>query len=188
MEDSLCVAESTGWAPRYLVAYEGGSPRGALVMFRKLNSHGEFIFDFAWADASHRAGLRYYPKHIVASPFSPVGGPRFLILPDVDPAPLRAALITAAMRLSRAEGGSGLHFLFVTPDEATALEAQGESDKLDYGKGSDVSFEDVRGIYADKPTPAPMVEKLAGKDVTLVVFCVVPIDGNAVKAAFGKGT
>ncbi|MSP73883.1 MAG: GNAT family N-acetyltransferase [Myxococcales bacterium] len=125
MEDSLCVAESTGWAPRYLVAYEGGSPRGALVMFRKLNSHGEFIFDFAWADASHRAGLRYYPKHIVASPFSPVGGPRFLILPDVDPAPLRAALITAAMRLSRAEGGSGLHFLFVTPDEATALEAHG---------------------------------------------------------------
>jgi predicted N-acyltransferase len=122
LEVAGCVGDGTGWHPQYVVARRDGRPVAALPLFRKDDSYGEYIFDWAWADAARRARLAYYPKMLVAAPFSPVGGPRFLLAPgEGDEA--RAALLSEARAAGRRT--SGLHLLFVAADEAAFLEAQG---------------------------------------------------------------
>jgi predicted N-acyltransferase len=122
LERAGCVGPGTGWLPRYVLARRDGRLAGALPLYGKQNSFGEYIFDWAWADAARRARIPYYPKMVVAAPFSPVGGARFLLAPgEGDEA--REALLRAAR--SQAEGTSGLHWLFVTADEADFLERRG---------------------------------------------------------------
>ena len=127
MEDAGCVGPETGWLPAYRVVRPapGAAPIGAVVAWIKHHSHGEFIFDWAWADAARRAGLRYYPKLLVAAPFSPVGGARFLTHGATAPDQVRARLL-ADLRTQVDEASlSGLHVNFVTADEAEVLEAAG---------------------------------------------------------------
>ncbi len=122
LERAGCVGPGTGWLPRYVLARRDGRLVGALPLYGKQDSYGEYIFDWAWADAARRARIPYYPKMVVAAPFSPVGGPRFLLAPgEGDEA--RAALLQAAR--DAAQGTSGLHWLFVTADEARFLERRG---------------------------------------------------------------
>ena len=72
MEQHGCVGEDSGWIPRHLTCNdESGQLIGALPLYEKHNSWGEFVFDYAWADAYHRAGLQYYPKMVNAIPFTP---------------------------------------------------------------------------------------------------------------------
>lgn len=78
METSGSVAHSTGWEPCHLLARDNGALAGALPLYRKYHSFGEFVFDWAWADACQRAGIAYYPKLLTASPYSPVTGQRLL--------------------------------------------------------------------------------------------------------------
>ncbi len=77
LEQSGCIGPGTGWAPRPLVWDESGL-QAALPLFIKHHSRGEFVFDWPWARASENAGLAWYPKLLIASPFSPVTGPRLL--------------------------------------------------------------------------------------------------------------
>ncbi len=77
-EDAGCVGGSTGWHPFALTESENGVLAGAAPAWLKEHSHGEFVFDFAWAHASHQAGMAWYPKLLVAAPFNPVTGPRLL--------------------------------------------------------------------------------------------------------------
>ncbi|MEZ4436589.1 MAG: GNAT family N-acetyltransferase [bacterium] len=121
MERAGCVGPGTGWSPRYVIARRGGDPVGALAMYRKDDSYGEFIFDWAWADAAHRAGMPYYPKLLVAAPFSPVGGRRFLVPRDEAPE-VREALLVGAREMVAREPATGLHLLYVTEEEADFLE------------------------------------------------------------------
>ena len=65
------VGERFGWLPRYLLAFEGSRLAGAVPLYLKDNSYGEFVFDWAWADAYHRNGTAYYPKAVVAVPYTP---------------------------------------------------------------------------------------------------------------------
>ena len=123
LEASGCVGGSTGWMPRYVVARRAGVLVGALPAYQKTHSHGEFIFDFGWAEAAARAGLRYYPKLVVGSPFSPVGGRRFLVGSSGDD--VRTALVGQLQRLARTERASSIHWLFITEEEASFLEARG---------------------------------------------------------------
>jgi hypothetical protein len=87
----------------------------------KANSEGEFVFDFAWADAAHRAGLEYYPKLLVGVPFSPVSGARFLVRPGEDRAKWIARLGEALKSICESNGLSGVHVNFCRQDEAEAL-------------------------------------------------------------------
>lgn len=124
LEESRSIGRRAGWDPRYLVVEEGGAVRAALAAFVKRHSYGEFIFDWEWARASERAGIRYYPKLVVAAPMSPATGPRLLFHPGLDEAGRRAAaasLVDAARRLAIDEGCSGLHFLFVSAGERDLL-------------------------------------------------------------------
>jgi len=128
MEDTGCVDPEHGWLPQIVTLYEGDRLVGALPTYLKGNSYGEFVYDWAWADLAHRLGVDYYPKLIVASPFSPVTGPRVLVDPDGSEAQQtawRSALADAMTELVQRSGVSGAHVLFAPEAEARALEDRG---------------------------------------------------------------
>src|SRR5262245_18223626 len=76
LEQSGCTTAKTGWAPHHLTVRERGRLIAAAPMYLKGHSQGEFVFDHTWADAAQRAGLRYYPKLLVAVPLTPASGRR----------------------------------------------------------------------------------------------------------------
>ena len=103
LEESRSIGRRSGWDPRYLALESSGELRAALPTFVKRHSYGEFIFDWEWARASERAGIRYYPKLVAAAPMSPATGPRLLFHPSLDDRARRAAaaeLLDAARDLS----------------------------------------------------------------------------------------
>lgn len=115
LEQHDCL-EAHGWQPLHLTAWQGEHLAGAMPLYLKTNSIGEFVFDWAWADAFERAGGRYYPKLVSAIPFAPVTGPR-LLLDRAAPAAgaVAEALVGAAIECVRELELSSLHCLF--PDE-----------------------------------------------------------------------
>lgn len=121
LEHHGVVGGESGWYPRYLVLEEYGGVKGALPMFLKAHSFGEFVFDWAWADAYERLGRPYYPKLVIAVPYTPVTGPRILCA-DAAGADL---LVEAALRHAATAGVSSLHCLFPRPEERTLLERHG---------------------------------------------------------------
>ncbi len=121
LHESGCASPATGWTPCYLTAWDADRLVGALPLYLKTHSWGEFVFDWSWADAYRRLGGDYYPKLVAGVPFSPVTGARLLAAS----AETRAALLDAAVELARTRGVSSLHILFPTQDEACKLEAQG---------------------------------------------------------------
>ncbi|HNA29707.1 MAG TPA: GNAT family N-acetyltransferase [Thiobacillaceae bacterium] len=116
LEESRCACPASGWEPRFLTRREAGRLVGALPLYAKHHSWGEFVFDWAWAEAYRRQGMAYYPKWIVASPFTPTTGPRLLA---ATPA-IRAELLDHCLELAKEAGVSSLHLLF--PHEAQARE------------------------------------------------------------------
>jgi predicted N-acyltransferase len=103
-----CASAATGWRPRYLTAWQGEQLVGAMPLYAKAHSYGEYVFDWAWADAYRRYGRRYYPKLLAAVPFTPVTGPRLLAR---DPVARRALIDTALAQLADGSASS-LHVLF----------------------------------------------------------------------------
>ena len=116
-----CAAPKTGWEPRFITLWEHGHLTGALPLYLKHHSYGEYVFDWAWADAYQRLGHAYYPKLLGAVPFTPVTGPRLLAAS----AERRTELVTAALALAKESGVSSLHVLFPPASEAAELERQG---------------------------------------------------------------
>ena len=121
LERSGCVGADSGWEPCHLTLWRGERLAAAAPLYLKAHSYGEYVFDWAWADAYHRHGLRYYPKLLSAIPFTPVAGPRLLAAD----APARAALADALLAHARGSGLSSLHVLFPREDEAAMLESRG---------------------------------------------------------------
>ncbi len=119
LHETGCAAERSGWLPQYITSWRHGRLCGALPLYLKAHSYGEYVFDWAWADAYQRSGLHYYPKLLSAVPFSPVTGSRILAAD----AETRSCLIAAA--LDAARDVSSLHILFPPESEAQALEAAG---------------------------------------------------------------
>jgi len=114
LEECGCLSEPVGWIPYHLLI-ENREHRlvAALPMYLKLNSFGEFVFDWTWADAYERAGLDYYPKLVVASPFTPAMGPRLLISPNRYSDRLAETVVEFAIEAARDAGVSSLHWLFL---------------------------------------------------------------------------
>jgi predicted N-acyltransferase len=125
LEHSGCVGADTGWTPAHLALSDNGRLVAAAPVYRKWHSWGEFVFDFGWAQAHERRGLAYYPKLVVAVPFSPVNAPRLLLAPDMPAEVLREHLVRAVMARCATEGLSSVHALFVTDEELHALAAAG---------------------------------------------------------------
>jgi hypothetical protein len=115
METQGCLGEYIGWLPCHLLLEDTRKRLvGALPQYVKLNSFGEFVFDWAWADAYQRAGLDYYPKLVVAPPFTPATGPRLLLDPDLPGKGLYSQLIDSAIAAAESLGASSVHWLFAT--------------------------------------------------------------------------
>jgi hypothetical protein len=126
MEHHGCVGERFGWLPRHLVLRDAQDrPVAAAPCYLKFNSYGEFVFDWAWADAYQRAGERYYPKLVVASPYTPATGLRLLTGASEDRHTLARALASGAVQLAERLGVSGLHWLFPSETETGWLRDQG---------------------------------------------------------------
>ena len=134
LETTGCLGASTGWYPRYFLLRRGPFDAddeaaevpgaelvGAVAAYVKTNSRGEFVFDWAWADAYERHGRRYYPKLVAAMPFTPATGPRLLVAPG-EPFASTARLLAGAVRqFAASEDYSSVHWLFVTEAEAALL-------------------------------------------------------------------
>ena len=115
------AVKETGWTPQYLSLWRGDDLVAACPLYLKTHSYGEYVFDWSWAQAHEQHGIRYYPKGLVAVPFTPVPGPRLLARDDA----ARAALVRALVAQVRDWRLSSLHLLFLTPQDVAACEAAG---------------------------------------------------------------
>jgi predicted N-acyltransferase len=120
LQESGCTTPATGWRTQFLTLWQGERLAGAMPLYVKTDSWGEFVFDWAWAEAYQRHGLNYYPKLVSSIPFTPVTGARLL----ADSADTRAQLIAAALQLARESGASSLHCLFPDADQAQEMQQQ----------------------------------------------------------------
>ncbi|MEO8740716.1 MAG: GNAT family N-acetyltransferase [Casimicrobiaceae bacterium] len=121
LHETGCAAPAQGWTPRYLTATRDGALVGAMPLYLKAHSYGEFIFDWSWADAYRRHGRRYYPKLLAAVPFTPATGPRLI---SAEPE-IRRALLAGALGYMADEQLSSLHILFPEANEATECASAG---------------------------------------------------------------
>lgn len=129
LERHGCLRERLGWRPHHLGLWDGDTLVAAVPAYRKANSHGEFVFDHAWADAYERAGGTYYPKLLAAVPYSPVPGPRLLV--DPRHAAARATLVDALRDMAEAARWSGAHVNFVESEDARVLRDAGWLERED---------------------------------------------------------
>ena len=121
LQDSGCAVPETGWRARFLTLRRDGRLLGALPLYLKSHSWGEFVFDWAWAEAYQQHGLAYYPKLVSGVPFTPVSGPRLLAATPAT----RGELLAAALELARESGVSSLHVLFPNAAQAEEMRTQG---------------------------------------------------------------
>jgi predicted N-acyltransferase len=118
LERSGSIGGGSGWSPVYLVCKDDlGGVLGALPLYLKTHSYGEYIFDWEWAHAYRQHGLPYYPKLVAAVPFTPATGPKLLVRPDADRAAVTRALLAAARRLGEERRVSSSHALFLPEEE-----------------------------------------------------------------------
>ena len=121
MHESGSASEDTGWQPQYLTIWQGDTLAAALPMYAKFHSYGEYVFDWAWADAYRRNGHEYYPKLLSAIPFTPVTGARLMARTE----DARAALVKALLDVQQASALSSTHILYPPADQALQLETAG---------------------------------------------------------------
>jgi len=124
LEDARTVRPETGWLPCHVTLWRGAALVGACPTYVKSHSMGEFVFDQAWAAAAERAGMAYYPKLLVAVPFTPVTGTRLLATPG-DAEAVRAVLAAALEQVCSQEELSSVHVNFCSDGEAALLETRG---------------------------------------------------------------
>ena len=118
LEHAGCVGQQTAWQPAYLSASnDTGRLVGALPLYIKYDSRGEFVFDWSWAAAYEQAGQSYYPKLVSAVPFTPATGRRVLVDGDAEFEPIASELLIAARTLGAEIRASSLHVLFPTDSE-----------------------------------------------------------------------
>ncbi len=118
LEQQGCLRPAWGWQPHHATLFEGERLLAAAPAYLKANSHGEFVFDHAWAHAYARYGQEYFPKWLGAVPYSPVPGPRLL-----SPEPRLCQVLAEAMRAqSDASGLSSLHFNFLREKDLYAFD------------------------------------------------------------------
>ncbi len=126
MEESGSASAQSGWKLQLVTLRHAMPPKlgqlaGAAVLYIKPHSYGEYVFDWAWADAYQRHGLNYYPKAVSAVPFTPVPGSRLL----ADSSQSQSALLSAMVELAQNEDWSSLHLLFLSNDDLQVTETAG---------------------------------------------------------------
>jgi predicted N-acyltransferase len=121
LHESGSASPDTGWTPCFVTLWQGGTLAGACPLYLKAHSYGEYVFDWAWANAYQQHGLDYYPKAVAAVPFTPVPGARLLARNAAE----RALLVQALLAWCGQEKLSSLHLLFTADEDVTASEEAG---------------------------------------------------------------
>ena len=121
MEQSGSAVPKTGWTSRFFTLWNGPELAAGCALYLKTHSYGEYVFDHAWANAYRQHGLAYYPKALIASPFTPVPGPRLLAISSE----ARQALLAAVLAWCRASEIPSLHVLFGEPCDMAACAQAG---------------------------------------------------------------
>ena len=121
LHDSGSACPDTGWTPRFLTVWQGDALVAGCPLYLKDHSYGEYVFDWAWANAYAQHGLAYYPKAVVAVPFTPVPGSRLL----ARDAPARQALVRALLGWCREQALSSLHILFASDEDLAVCDEAG---------------------------------------------------------------
>jgi hypothetical protein len=113
LHESGSATPRTGWVPRFMTLWEGDTLVAACPLYLKNHSYGEYVFDWAWASAYEQHGVPYYPKAVVAVPFTPVPGTRLLARDEA----MRALLLQAVRQWCEQEGVSSVHMLFASGED-----------------------------------------------------------------------
>jgi uncharacterized protein len=121
LERSASVGAAAGWLPHFVLARQRRELIGAVPLYLKDNSYGEFIFDWAWASAAERAGLSYYPKLVAAIPFTPSTGVRLLVRPDAARAEVMERLVLGLRAAADQTAASSIHVLYCSEEEKQLL-------------------------------------------------------------------
>jgi hypothetical protein len=164
LEASGSVGGRTGWQPAHLLLEDaGGRLLGAVPLYLKSHSWGEYVFDQGWAEAWERAGGRYYPKLQAAVPFTPVPGPRLLSRPGADAPATRAALARALIAAAQQLEVSSAHVTFAAPEDIEALSAAGfltrTGVQFHWENQGYSSFEDFLGALSSRKRKAIRKER-----------------------------
>jgi uncharacterized protein len=154
LEQAGCVSSNRGWLPSHLTFWENERLVAAAPAYLKGHSEGEFVFDYGWADFAHRLKIRYYPKLILAVPFTPATGPRVLVAEKAERERMISAAAEGLCRLVEAEALSSAHVLFLPSAQAELFQRAGYAERwgIQYhwrnqGYGS---FEDFLSTFASK--------------------------------------
>ncbi|WP_436139549.1 GNAT family N-acetyltransferase [Acidovorax sp. LjRoot74] len=121
LHESGSATPRTGWTPRFMTLWEGDTLVAACPLYLKNHSYGEYVFDWAWASAYEQHGVPYYPKAVVAVPFTPVPGTRLLARDEA----MRALLVQAVCQWCEQEGVSSVHVLFASGDDVQTSAERG---------------------------------------------------------------
>lgn len=125
LEQSGSVGRGTGWLPQHILLKDAGRLVAALPLYLKEHSYGEYVFDFGWANAAMRAGMRYYPKLVAMVPFTPATGRRFLFAADISPQHAVSRLLDGTLDVLRQVRASSVHLHFLNNQEADWVKADG---------------------------------------------------------------
>ncbi|MEQ1695519.1 MAG: GNAT family N-acetyltransferase [Hyphomicrobiaceae bacterium] len=183
LEEAGCVGGRTGWRPRHVILEDdAGTLLGAAPAYLKSHSQGEYVFDHGWADAYGRAGGRYYPKLLVAVPFSPVPGPRLLVPTGAEHDLREAQLASALVTLAEETDASSLHVTFLDEACAARLSTLGflvrSGQQFHWRNAGYGSFDDFLATFASRKRKAVRkereqavsngitVERVTGADIT----------------------
>ncbi len=155
LHESGSACADTGWQPQFLALWDGDTLAAAMPLYVKMHSYGEYVFDWAWADAYHRNGIPYYPKLLSAIPFTPVTGPRLLAVDDR----ARTALIEVLRTTQAASDVSSTHILYPPEEHVRQLEASG------FMLRSGVQFHWLNAGYRDFDAFLDTLEKKKRKNI-----------------------
>ncbi|HXX65550.1 MAG TPA: GNAT family N-acetyltransferase [Polyangiaceae bacterium] len=178
LEQSGCVGGSTGWIPLHLSLWRDSELVAVAPAYAKEHSEGEFVFDWSWAELAERWGIRYYPKIVVAVPFTPATGDRVLVAQGEDRGEIVAVLAGALRELCGRIGAAGVHVLFPREDETAAWVSSGylrrDGIQFHWFRRGALTFDDYMARFSSKQRNQIRREIRRVRESGIVVETLVP--------------
>lgn len=181
LEQHQCL-HPFGWYPNYLLIKDNGKLIGAAPAYIKTNSYGEFVFDWSWADAYQQAGKKYYPKMVIAIPFTPANGPRFLVHESADKNTIIKTLTDFSIHVANELKLSSIHNLFLDKDITESQKTSGFFQRIDcqyhWHNNNYIDFEDFLTHLKKKKRKNIKQERRKVKDANVEISRINGSDLN----------
>ncbi|MDH5436361.1 MAG: GNAT family N-acetyltransferase [Gammaproteobacteria bacterium] len=172
LEKYHCVGDRWGWLPQHILIHENNNLVGAMPMYLKNNSYGEFVFDWAWAEAYQRHQLPYYPKLVNSIPYTPATGPRLLARTPA----IKKQLVATAIERAKQLDASSMHWLFTNSDDTALLSEQGymlrEGVQFHWENNDYVHFDDFLATLTSKKRKKIKRERRLVREANVEIECL----------------